>query len=70
MVYAHTLDFKTPIHKLDYLDYWTQIALDAIWKEQVQECIANDNETGITDDWELIEQTPFTEPFWGIVVNK
>ena len=52
------------------MDYWTQVALSAIWKEQVQECIANDIETGITDDWELIEQTPFTEPFWGIVVNK
>ena len=52
------------------LDHWTQVALSAIWKEQVQECIINDIETGITDDWELLEQTPFTEPFWGIVVNK
>jgi len=122
------------------LDHSTQVALSAIWKEQVQECIANcietgitdqtitaktadthkndaatkiqtawrgknarldldayrqmalrvhlrdrrrrierakklawnanDIETGITDDWELLEQTPFTKPFWGIVVNK
>jgi hypothetical protein len=52
------------------LDYWTQITIDAIWKEQVQECIHNDIETGKTDDWELINPTPFTEPFWGIVVNK
>ena len=64
------------------LDYWTQVALNAIWKEQVQECVVNNIETGITDDWELIEKTgitddweliektPFTEPFVGIVVNK
>ena len=52
------------------LDYWAQVALSAIWKEQVQECIANDIETGITDDRDFVEQTPFTEPFWGIVVNK
>ena len=52
------------------LDYWTQITIEAIWKEQVQECINNDIETGKTDDWELINPTPFTEPFWGIVVNK
>lgn len=52
------------------LDYWTKIALDAIWKEKVQECIQNDIETGHSDDWDIIEKTPFTEPFWGIVVNK
>lgn len=55
------------------LDYWTRIALDAIWKENVQECIQNDIETGKvddSDDWQLIQHTSFTEPFWGIVVNK
>ena len=55
---------------IQMLDYWTQVALNAIWKEKVQECIANDIETGITDDCDFVEQTPFTEPFWGIVVNK
>jgi len=52
------------------LDYWTQIAIDAIWKEMVQECILNQNKTGNTDDWDIVEYTPFTEPCWGIVVNK
>ena len=57
------------------LDYWTQVALTAIWKEMVKECIVNDKvvndiETGITEDWDLVEHTPFTEPFWGVVVNK
>jgi hypothetical protein len=55
------------------LDYWTRVALDAIWKENVQECIQNDIETGKvddSDDWQLIQHTSFTEPFWGIVVNK
>jgi len=52
------------------LDHWTQVALSAIWKEQVQECITNDIETGITDHCELLEQTPFTQHFWSIVVNK
>ena len=61
---------------LFYLDYWTKVAIEAIWKEQVQETIQNDLETGVNDDedtsqtWELVESTPFTEPFWGIVVNK
>lgn len=55
---------------IQILDYWTNIALDSIWKQLVQECITNDIETGITHNWELIEQTPFTEPFWGVVVNK
>ena len=55
---------------IQILDYWTNIALDSIWKQQVQVCITNDIETGITHDWELIEQTAFTEPFWGVVVNK
>lgn len=57
------------------LDYWTQVTLTAIWKEMVKECIVNnkvvnDMETGITDDWDIVQQTPFTEPFWGVVVNK
>lgn len=64
------------------LDYWTQVALDAIWKSSVKECVKNDIETGRTDNWEHIEHsdtaetweivkyTPFTEPVWGIVVNR
>jgi hypothetical protein len=55
---------------IQILDYWTQVALSAICKQQVQQCIVNDIETGITDDWDFVEQTPFSEPFWGIVVNK
>ena len=60
---------------IETLDYWTQVALTAIWKEMVKECIVNnkvvnDIETGITEDWNLVEHTPFTEPFWGVVVNK
>ena len=32
----------------------------------------NDIDTGKKqdDDWVLIKYTPFTEPLWGIVVNK
>lgn len=52
------------------LDYWTQIALSAIWKEQIQECIANDIETGITEDWDIVDHTPFTVSFWGILINR
>tara|TARA_A100001015_G_C14601718_1_gene560704 strand:- start:41 stop:229 length:189 start_codon:yes stop_codon:yes gene_type:complete len=55
------------------LDYWTQLTLSIIWKEQVQECIKNDIETGKvedSDDWQFIQHTPFTEPFWGVVANK
>jgi hypothetical protein len=55
---------------LQTLDRWTEIALDAIWKEQVQECINNVIKTGNTDDWDFVEYTYFTEPFWGVVVNK
>ncbi len=60
---------------IETLDYWTQVALTAIWKEMVNECIVNDKvvndiETGITEDWNLVEHTSFTEPFWGVVVNK
>lgn len=37
--------------QIQILDYWTQYALDAIWKEWVQECIKiNDIETGKTND--------------------
>ena len=37
--------------QIQILDYWTQYALNAIWKEWVQECIyINDIETGKTDD--------------------
>ena len=36
------------------LDYGTQLSLDAIWKELVNEAI-NANNTGFTDDdWELV----------------
>ena len=52
------------------LDYGTQLSLDAIWKELVNEAI-NANNTGFTDDdWELVQTTAITEPFWGVVVNK
>lgn len=55
------------------LDYFTKVALSVIWKKQVQECITNDIEsynTEHSDDWSHVENTPFTEPFWGVVVNK
>ena len=53
------------------IDNLTHITLSSIWKEQVQEYIVHDIETGIhDDDWDLVERKPFTEPFWGIVVNK
>ena len=52
------------------LDYSTQLTLDAIWKELVHEAI-NYNNTGFTDDdWEIVQSTAITEPFWGVVVNK
>lgn len=52
------------------LDYSTQLTLDAIWKELVHEAI-NSNNTGLTDDdWEIVQPTAITEPFWGVVVNK
>lgn len=52
------------------LDYSTQLTLDAIWKELVHEAI-NSNNTGFTDDdWEIVQYTAITEPFWGVVVNK
>ena len=53
------------------IDNLTHITLSSIWKEQVQESIVHDIETGIDDDdWDFVERKPFTEPFWGIVVNK
>ena len=53
---------------LEILDYWTNVAIDAIWKEQVQESIKQNNNTGNNDEddteqtWELVECTPSTEP--------
>jgi len=42
--------------------------------------VPNDIETGTPqddiiycsneDDWDIITYTPFTEPFWGIIINK
>ncbi len=58
------------------LDFWTKVAIEAIWNEQVKEAIQNSIETGKTEDdessdtWEFVPNTPFTEPFWGIVVNR
>ena len=52
------------------LDYGTQLSLDAIWKELVNEAI-NANNTGFTyDDWELVQYTAITEHLCGVVVNK
>jgi len=39
------------------LDHWTQIALSAIWNEQVELCIANSSITGYTYDLTSTEQT-------------
>ena len=55
------------------LDYWTQVALDAIWYDQVKETIENDIETGITfntDDRVSYEDTAFTHPFSHIIINE
>lgn len=55
------------------LDYWTQVALDAIWYDQVKETIENDIETGITfnsDERESHEDTAFTHPFSHIIIDK
>ena len=51
---------------MDVWDYNTQIALDAIWKELVQECIDNHSNTGLTYDLDLVEYTSFTEPIVNI----
>jgi len=55
---------------IETLDKSTQIALSAIWKELVKECIANDIETGITENRDSVEQTPFTEILSDIVIYK
>ncbi len=61
------------------LDYWTNIAIEALWKEQVNDCKHindtsykqdSDIETGETTEWVIIKNTPFTDPFWGIIVKK
>ena len=71
-----TIDYCTRVadmlnmSAIQTLDYLTHIALHAIWKEPVKECIANDIETGIIEDWDFVEYTPFTEPFFVVVVNK
>ena len=40
--------------------------------KQIQDSITNDIETGIVviDEWELIQNTIFTEPVWGKILNK
>ncbi len=61
---------------MDTLDIGTTLTLDVIWKEMVAESITNSLSTGKTtsnnhdDDWEIVQHTAITEPFWGIVVNK
>jgi len=60
-------------HDIAILDFWTRCYLNSLWEEQVKECIHNDIETGKFDtdaEYDIIENTAFTEPFWGIVVNK
>jgi hypothetical protein len=93
------------------LDHWTNVTLDSIWKEQVNQCIQNNiltdsknatprsntppptriafnqqalclapkrrryfsperPSTTVDDSWYIVQYTPFTEPFWGVVVNK
>ena len=57
-------------YDLKKLDYYTQLTLDNLWKEMVQLSILNSTSTSFQDDWEIINSTAFTEPFWGTVVNK
>ena len=40
--------------------------------KQIQDSMTNDIETGIVviDEWELIQNTIFTEPVWGKILNK
>ena len=52
------------------LDFWTEFALEQIWKDMVYESIRLNDSSGETNDWELVEHTPFTEPFWGRVENR
>lgn len=59
------------------LDYWTQVSLDSIWREIVLQCIEQHEaeNTGQmidedTSEWEIVEHTIISEPFWGITVNR
>ncbi len=63
---------------MSLLDYWTQITLDSIWNENVQETreanitgTTNDahSDTGTSDGWVIVKHTNLSEPFWGTVVN-
>ena len=38
------------MNSLEMLDYWTNVAIEAIWKEQVQESIRQNNNTGNNDE--------------------
>ena len=40
--------------------------------KQIQDNLTNDIETGVVviDEWELIQNTIFTEPVWGKISNK
>ncbi len=58
------------------LDNATEITIEAIWKELVQECIDNSksnaksNASETVDGWVLVKRTKIAEPLWGKVVNK
>jgi hypothetical protein len=60
----------TPI---ELLDFYTKIALDSIWKEQVQECIKNDIETGKTyynlKELQTVTETQLNTSIQSIVIN-
>ena len=60
----------TPI---ELLDFYTKIALDSIWKEQVQECIKNDIETGKTyynlKELQTVPETQLNTSIQYIVIN-
>ena len=49
-----------------------QIALDSVWNQLVStsQKMNNTGSTSDDDDWDIVENTPFTEPVWGKVVNK
>lgn len=89
LLLVHTIENLVGVRKLQYiqftmnnndkamnlLDLGTQLSLNAIWKELVNESIKNSTFTGKTinhddDDWDIITSTSFTEPVWGVVVNK
>ena len=62
--------------QIQILDYWTQYALNAIWKEWVKECInINDIETGTTTVTGITTVTTFNNnqyddyPLTSIIVN-